>query len=153
MAYWVGILQDQLPTVMEKAASSQGNSKEAVERAALFGQSLDACLSRYRSHRSQSSTVDRVELSDLFEVREELLREAGFQDVYRMDKERENAAALEALEALLIDLDKLDPPAPAPVRWSRARWRPTSSTGAPRRAWTCIIRRPFSTCTGTPGSG
>ena len=111
MAYWVGILQDQLPTVMEKAASSQGNSKEAVERAALFGQSLDACLSKYRSHRSQSSTVDRVELSDLFEVREELLREAGFQDVYRMDKERENAAALEALEALLIDLDKLDPPA------------------------------------------
>lgn len=111
MAYWVGILQDQVATVMEKAAASQGNTKEAIERATLFGQSLDACLSRYRSHRSQSSTVDRVELSDLFEVREELLREAGFEDVYRMDKQRENAAALEALEDLLIDLDKLDPPA------------------------------------------
>jgi len=109
MAYWVGILQDQLPTVMEKAASSEGNTKEATERASVFGQSLDACLSRYRSH--QSSAVDRIELSNLFEVREELLREAGFQDVYRMDKQRENAAALEALEDLLADLDRLDPPA------------------------------------------
>ena len=109
MAYWVGILQDQLPTVMEKAASSQGNTKEAMERAGVFGQSLDACLSRYRCH--QSSAVDRVELSNLFEVREELLREAGFEDVYRLDKQRENAAALEALEDLLADLDRLDPPA------------------------------------------
>ncbi len=109
MAYWVGVLQDQLPTVMEKAASSQGNTQEAMERASMFAQSLDACLSRYRSH--QSSAVDRVELSNLFEVREELLREAGFQDVYRVDKQRENAAALEALEDLLADLDRLDPPA------------------------------------------
>ena len=109
MAYWVGILQDQLPTVMEKAASSQGNTKEAMERAGVFGQSLDACLSRYRCH--QSSAVDRVELSNLFEIREELLREAGFEDVYRLDKQRENAAALEALEDLLADLDRLDPPA------------------------------------------
>lgn len=111
MAYWVGILQDQIPTVMEKAASSQGNTKEAIERAAVFGRSLDTCLSRYRSHRTVSSAVERVELSNLFEVREELLRKAGFQDVYRMDKQRENAAALEALGDLLFDLDQLEPPA------------------------------------------
>lgn len=107
MAYWVGILQDQLATVMEKAASSQSNTRDATERAALFGRTLDSYLSRYRS---QSSGFGRVELSDLFELREECLREAGFQDVYKMDKERENAAALEALEDLLRDLDTLDPP-------------------------------------------
>ena len=108
MAYWTGVLQDQLPTVMEKAASSQGNSREAINRAALFGRSLDSYLSKYRS---QSSGFGQIDLSDLFELREECLREAGFKDVYHMDKERENAAALGALGDLLRDLDKLDPPA------------------------------------------
>ena len=106
-AYWIGILQDQLATVMEKAASSQGNTDDAMNRAALFGRTLDSYLSKYRS---QSSGFGQIELSDLFELREECLREAGFQDVYKMDKERENAAAVEALDDLLKELDTLDPP-------------------------------------------
>ncbi|KAI8111302.1 hypothetical protein M9434_004874 [Picochlorum sp. BPE23] len=108
MAYWVGVLQDQIPTVMEKAASSQQNTKDAIQRAASFGRSLDSYLSKYRS---QSSSFGQINLSDLFEVREECLREAGFDDVYRMDKARENAAALEALPDLLAELDILEPPA------------------------------------------
>jgi hypothetical protein len=36
-------------------------------------------------------------LSDLFEMREECLREFGFSDVYRLDKEAENAVALQVL--------------------------------------------------------
>ena len=107
-AYWIGILQDQLATVMEKASSSQGNTDDATRRAALFGRTLDTYLSKYRS---QSNGFSQIELSDLFELREECLREAGFLDVYKMDKERENAAALEALDDLLKELDTLDPPA------------------------------------------
>jgi hypothetical protein len=34
-------------------------------------------------------------LSDLFEMREECLREFGFSDVYRLDKEAENDVALQ----------------------------------------------------------
>jgi type II pantothenate kinase len=34
-------------------------------------------------------------LSDLFEMREECLREFGFSDVYRLDKDTENALALQ----------------------------------------------------------
>lgn len=43
-------------------------------------------------------------------MREECLREFGFADVYRQDKERENVAALEVLPDLLGDLDRLAPP-------------------------------------------
>jgi pantothenate kinase len=107
MAYWIGILQSQIPTVMEKAASSQGNTTEAWNRAALFGESLASRLSKYRDE--AQSAVDRVELSDLFEVREECLREAGFHDVYKLNKDRENAAAIGALHELLEDLDRLEP--------------------------------------------
>ena len=108
MAYWVGVLQDQIHIVMEKAASSDGNSVEAVKRAAAFGRSFDMYLSRYRS---DSGSFGQMGLSDLFELREECLREAGFKDVYKLDKERENAAALEALPDLLSELDGLEPPA------------------------------------------
>ena len=105
MSYWIGILQDQIPVVMEKAASSEGNTVESLKRAANFGRAFDLYLSRYRN---APGSFGKMGLSDLFELREECLREAGFQDVYKMDKERENAAALEALPDLLAELDGLD---------------------------------------------
>jgi type II pantothenate kinase len=37
----------------------------------------------------------KLGLSDLFEMREECLREFGFSDVYRLDKEKENNLALQ----------------------------------------------------------
>lgn len=39
-------------------------------------------------------------LSDLFEMREECLREFGFSDVYRLDKEAENNVALQVTRRL-----------------------------------------------------
>jgi hypothetical protein len=40
-------------------------------------------------------------LSDLFEMREECLREFGFSDVYRLDKEAENDVALQVTSLVL----------------------------------------------------
>lgn len=37
----------------------------------------------------------KLGLSDLFEMREECLREFGFSDVYRLDKDKENNLALQ----------------------------------------------------------
>lgn len=108
MAYWVGILQDQIPTVVEKAAASEDNSTEAVRRAAAFGRAFDLHLTKLRS---EPGAYGQLGLADLFELREECLREFGFPDVYRLDKERENAAALEVLPDLLREMDELAPPA------------------------------------------
>lgn len=107
MSYWIGVLQDQIPTVMQKAASSEHNSKESLRRAAHFGRTLNLHLCRYRS---QTDPFGPIGLSDLFELREECLREMGFHDIYKLDKERENAAALEALPELLSEIDGLKPP-------------------------------------------
>ena len=107
MAYWVGILQDAIPTVVQKAASSEDNSTEAVRRAAAFGRAFDLHLTKLRS---EPGAYGQLGLADLFELREECLREFGFADVYKLDKERENAAALEVLPDLLAELDELTPP-------------------------------------------
>jgi bifunctional damage-control phosphatase, subfamily II, fusion protein len=106
MAYWVGILQDAIPTVVQKAASSENNSAEAVRRAAAFGRAFDLHLTKLRS---EPGAYGQLGLADLFELREECLREFGFADVYKLDKERENAAALEVLPDLLAELDELNP--------------------------------------------
>ena len=107
MAYWVGILQDAIPTVVEKAAQSEGNTPEAVRRAAAFGRAFDLHLTKLRS---EPGAYGQLGLADLFELREECLREFGFEDVYRLDKERENEAALEVLPDLLAELDEMSPP-------------------------------------------
>ncbi|KAI7844383.1 hypothetical protein COHA_002181 [Chlorella ohadii] len=107
MAYWIGILQDQIPQVVEKAAVSEGGTAEAQRRAAACGKALDLHLTRLRE---KPGAYGQLGLADLFELREECLREFGFQDVYRKDKERENGAALEVLPDLLTELDALAPP-------------------------------------------
>jgi bifunctional damage-control phosphatase, subfamily II, fusion protein len=107
MAYWAGILKDQVPTVVEKAASSEGGNAEAIRRAQAFGRALDMHLTKIMD---ESGAYGQLGLVDLFEMREECLREFGFADVYKKDKARENAAALEVLPDLLAEIDALPPP-------------------------------------------
>lgn len=107
MAFWVGVLQDQIPNVVEKAAASDGNTPEAQRRAAACGRALDLHLTKLRR---EPRAYGRLGLADLFELREECLREFAFPDIYRLDKQRENQAALEVLPDLLRELDDLPPP-------------------------------------------
>lgn len=47
------------------------------------------------SQKKDPGAYGKLGLSDLFEMREECLREFGFSDVYRLDKDKENALALQ----------------------------------------------------------
>ena len=105
MDYWIRVLEDGIPTVVEKAAASEGHTRDAVRRAASFGRVLRMHLVRLRA---EPGAYGQLSLADLFELREECLREFGFDDVYRLDKERENSAALDVLPDLLDELDGLD---------------------------------------------
>ena len=102
----MGCLRGQIPTVVEKAAASEGGGPEAARRASACGRALDAHLTKLSA---EPGAYGQLGLADLFELREECLREFGFGDVYRLDKERENAAALEVLPDLLAELDALPP--------------------------------------------
>ncbi|KAI3438596.1 hypothetical protein D9Q98_001020 [Chlorella vulgaris] len=107
MSYWISILQNQIPQVVEKAAASESSTAEAQRRASAFGRALDLHLTRLRN---KPGAYGQLDLADLFELREQCLREFGFADIYRKDKERENSSALEVLADLLLELDELPPP-------------------------------------------
>jgi len=146
--YWLGVLRDQVPQVVEKAVSSEnaarrqerrrrgeeeeeghdgteedGDDASAVEatrrRGAAMGRALAAHLARLHA---DPAAYGALALSDVFELREECLREFGFADVYALDKRRENAAALEALPQVLAELDAAEAPPPL-LRLAQQQWQ------------------------------
>lgn len=106
--YWLNILTDSVSTIMAKAIASEGGKADARRRAAAFGRALAGHVTKLRS---EPSAYGGTGLSELLGMREECLREFGFKDVYRLDKEREHAAALEVLPDLLNELDQTPPKA------------------------------------------
>lgn len=105
----------------------------------LFPTSSSKDFALLHECRSKPGAYGQLGLADLFELREECLREFGFADVYRQvgpcgkhslgartclicyrgtcllavcrkDKERENRAALEVLPDLLGELDQMSAP-------------------------------------------
>lgn len=111
MSYWISILQNQIPQVVEKAAASESSTPEAQRRASAFGRALDLHLTRLRCVallsrlgafvkrwcsfkfllcllatalcRNKPGAYGQLDLADLFELREQCLREFGFADIYR----------------------------------------------------------------------
>ncbi|KAF8056112.1 pantothenate kinase 2 [Scenedesmus sp. PABB004] len=96
------VLEDQVPTVVEKAIKSEGGGDAPRRRAAAFGRAFAAHLQKLRQ---DPGAYGQLGLSDLFEMREECLREFGFSDVYGPDKAAENGVALQVLPDLLTELD------------------------------------------------
>jgi hypothetical protein len=78
--WWVNLLADQTPTVVDKAAASDGNTPQAKRRAAAFGAAFCAHMSKLRD---APGAYGQTGLFELLELREECLREFGFRDVYR----------------------------------------------------------------------
>lgn len=79
---------------------------DASRRAHAFGLAFMAHLQRLRE---EPGCYGKLGLGDLFELREETLREFEFTDAYRLEKERENHVALQVLADLLAELDRSDP--------------------------------------------
>jgi len=109
--WWIQLLEDQIAVLGAKASKSQGDSEEAKRRAAAFHRAFAAHMTKLRV---EPGAYGALGLAEVFEMREECLREFGFDDVYRADKRRENTAALQVLPDLLAELDALPP--------GRARW-------------------------------
>ena len=76
------MLDDQIPTVVKKAVASEGGGDGPRRRATAFARAFAAHLAKLRS---EPGAYGQLGLSDLFEMREECLREFGFSDVYRYE--------------------------------------------------------------------
>ncbi|GIL89535.1 hypothetical protein Vretimale_1901 [Volvox reticuliferus] len=100
--WWINILRDQIPVVVEKASASEGGGELPQRRAQAFARALGAHLDHLQS---EPGCYGALGLAELFALREECLREFGFTDVYRLDKQHENMAALAVLPDLLRELD------------------------------------------------
>lgn len=69
-----------MPTVVEKAVTSEGGGDGPRRRALAFGRAFTAHLQKLRA---EPRAYGALGLAEIFEMREECLREFGFTDVYR----------------------------------------------------------------------
>jgi type II pantothenate kinase len=101
-AYWLGLLMEHLPSLVEKAVRSAGGVEGAAERGAAFAATFRELLRRVLA---EPAAYGQLSLAGIFEMREECLRAFQFPDAYRPVKDSENAAALAVLPDLLAELD------------------------------------------------
>jgi type II pantothenate kinase len=101
--YWIDLLDLNLMNLVELAVKKDENSKA---RGAMFE-------SMYRRHlvelRQNPNVYGPLTIRGLLNLREQCLREMGFNDIFRTVKEAENKAAMEGLEVFLESLDAMEP--------------------------------------------
>ncbi len=108
LAYWLALFRNHFPSLMEEAVNegrARGLDAAEIERradqaAAVFYRYLDALA-------QQPSKFGRLDILAICVERERVLREFGFDDAYRLAKEKENHAAMALLPGVLADLDAL----------------------------------------------
>jgi hypothetical protein len=127
--WWVNLLADQTPTVVDKAAASEGNTPQAKRRAAAFGAAFRAHMAKLRD---APGAYGQTGLFELLELREECLREFGFRDVYR-------CVACGAVVCVSVR---------CVVRWegaaARSGW--AAAAAAPRALWALAVQQPRRAC-------
>eukprot|EP00252_Welwitschia_mirabilis_P002910 TRINITY_DN12918_c0_g1_i1.p1 TRINITY_DN12918_c0_g1~~TRINITY_DN12918_c0_g1_i1.p1 ORF type:complete len:874 (+),score=191.99 TRINITY_DN12918_c0_g1_i1:173-2794(+) len=105
LQYWLTILSDHLPDLVDKAVASEGGTEDAKKRGDAFACAFRAHLARLME---EPAAYGKLGLANLLELREECLREFGFSDAYKTIKQRENEASLAVLPDLLTELDSMD---------------------------------------------
>ncbi|KAF3775698.1 Pantothenate kinase 2 [Nymphaea thermarum] len=105
LAYWLNVLSEHLPDLVDKAIASEGGTDDAKRRGDAFSSAFSAHLARLRE---EPVAYGKLGLANLLELREECLREFQFSDAYRSIKLRENEASLAVLPDLLVELDSMD---------------------------------------------
>ncbi|KAE9610075.1 putative pantothenate kinase [Lupinus albus] len=105
LEYWLTILSEHLPDLVDKAVASEGGTDDAKRRGDAFARAFSAHLARLME---EPAAYGKLGLAKLLEMREECLREFHFVDAYISIKQRENEASLAVLPDLLMELDSLD---------------------------------------------
>uniref|UniRef100_A0A7C9EM76 Pantothenate kinase 2 n=1 Tax=Opuntia streptacantha TaxID=393608 RepID=A0A7C9EM76_OPUST len=104
LEYWIRVLSEHLPDLVDKAVASEGGTDDAKRRGDAFARAFSAHLARLME---EPAAYGKLGLANLLELREECLREFQFTDAYRSIKQRENEASLAVLPDLLVELDSM----------------------------------------------
>lgn len=107
--YWLPLFRRHFPTLLDEAV------REGVargEREEKMRQLADGCMEKMNAilddYAARPNEHGRWDIMSVCLVREQLLRDAGIMDPYRLVKERENGTALKYLPSLLQELDNAD---------------------------------------------
>lgn len=108
-AYWLGLFRNHFPSLLDhalKVAAHDGvDEGDARCRAEQAKREFFACLDELAAHPER---VGRLDILTVCLEREKVLRRAGFDDPYRLAKQRENEAALRLLPRVLAELDAME---------------------------------------------
>ena len=108
-AYWIKLYRTHFPGLLEEAVAVEVHDGNALENANARAAAAKAMFFAHLDSLEQIDTASkqRLDILTIGRERERILRVHHFADPYRLVKERENAAALLALPALLRELDAL----------------------------------------------
>lgn len=102
--YWCKILLKQLPSLLERAVRSEGDTEDAQRRGEALNLAMRVHIGRLRA---EPTSYGRLGLAEVLELREDCLREFYFSDAYCIEKREENVAAMTVLPDLLAEIDSL----------------------------------------------
>lgn len=108
-AYWLALFRRHLPGLLDEAVKvelADGRQPEDAQQRA--DQAQQTFVEYLETVAQQPERYGRLDILAICEAREKILRQAGFNDPYRLAKQRENVAALELLPQVLAELDAMD---------------------------------------------
>ncbi|KYO31426.1 4'-phosphopantetheine phosphatase [Alligator mississippiensis] len=103
--YWLTCFEEALDGVAKRAAASQPDSIDAVERAEKFQQKY---WNKLQTLRQQPFAYGTLTVRSLLDTREHCLNEFNFPDPYSKIKQKENGIALKCFQGVIESLDSLD---------------------------------------------
>lgn len=102
--YWLTCFEEALDGVAKRAAASQPDSVDAVERAEKFRQKY---WNKLQTLRQQPFAYGTLTVRSLLDTREHCLNEFNFPDPYSKVKQKENGIALKCFQSVIESLDSL----------------------------------------------
>ena len=107
-AYWIGLFREQLPGLLDEAIREARENGEREEQARRRADQARDTFHAYLDRIAADPALEgRLDIIKICEARERALRDAGFDDPYRLAKARENETALEVLPRVLSQLDAM----------------------------------------------
>lgn len=111
-AYWLDLFRRHFPTLLEEAvreaADAGGDASKARRRAEGAQRTFNAYLDAAAADPAAHGPDGRLDILTICYAREDVLRDAGFDDPYRRAKARENASAVKLLPRVLARLDAME---------------------------------------------
>ncbi|KAJ3064126.1 hypothetical protein HDU98_000142 [Podochytrium sp. JEL0797] len=102
--YWIDLLDNNLKDLVQLVLTWQKDQDNVVNRTAAFESIFRDHLQRLRK---EPNAYGRLSIRSLLDLREQCLREMGFNDIFEDVKKRENEIALKQYKKLVAQTDAL----------------------------------------------